>query len=334
MVIRTTTLILVAALLAIAASASPSQDSLLPLRGPVMGYVLDYALQAIRPVNGIAGSSVLGEPLALPFPIAAAGFSPKGDFGVATAAGNDDGAYIVRTLSSNPQIAPIEGGITSADRVFLNVDASAAALMATDARQLQVVRGLASSTPNAGPLLDLSKISGTIAAVAIDRSGQNILIAVTDEHGALYLASPEQTEPRLIANFAAPTALALVNDDRDIIVADSAVNEVTLLRNFAVASEAFLIMNERDGVSRPAGLRISPDKQLLYIANAGSQKLDVWNLELQRGESSIPLDAEPTRLTPFQGVSTFLLNDVGAHPLLLLDAAERAIYFVPADGDR
>src|SRR5262245_38168884 len=124
MVIRTIKLILVAALLTTAAWASPTQDSLLTLRGPVIGYVLDSALQAIRPVNGIPGSSVLGQPLALPFPIAAADFSPKGDLAVATAAGNDYGAYIVRNLSNNLQIAPVEGGLTSADRVFLNADTS------------------------------------------------------------------------------------------------------------------------------------------------------------------------------------------------------------------
>ena len=333
---RTIRSVLLMALLAgnVAWASQAEESAPAGLRGPVMGYVFDAITQAIRPVNGIPGSSVLGRPLALPFPVAAAAFSPRGDFALAISGSSDRTVHVLRNLGGANDIDSIEGGISGADRVILNADASAGALLATDARELQFLRGLPAS-PTVGPPLDLSSIPGTITALAIDRTGSNILIAVSANHGALYLATDLQVRPRLIANFGSPTALALLDGDQDVIVADAAVNELTLLHNFASTPEAFRLAGERDGVSGPAGLRISPDSRKLYIANSGSRTIDIWNFEAQSIEASFPLDAEPTRLTPLQGSSTFVLNDVGDHPLLLLDAAANlAVYFVPADRDR
>src|SRR6185503_9169209 len=128
------------------------------------------------------------------------------------------------------------------------------------------LRGLPGSLI-AGPLVDLSSMSGTITALAIDRTGSNILIAVSDDHGALYLVNSDLPTPRLIGNFGSPTALAFLHGDEDVIVADAAVNEITLLRNFAGSPEAFRVAGERDGISGPVGLRISADSRKLYIAN-------------------------------------------------------------------
>jgi hypothetical protein len=161
-------------------------------------------------------------------------------------------------------------------------------------------------------------------------------LLATDQ-GALYLSSAD-TYPRRIANFGSPAALALLNGDEDVVVADAAVNQIILLRRFATTPEPFLLASERDGVSGPSGLHVSPDNCILYIANGASRRLDVWSFEQQSTQASLPLDAAPTRLTVFQNGSTFLLNDIGEHPLLLLDLgagdAQPAIYFVPASRDQ
>ena len=103
------------------------------------------------------------------------------------------------------------------------------------------------------------------------------------------------------------------------------------MRNFANTAEMLRIAGERDGISTPVGLGISQNTRKLFIANARSRALDIWNLDGQSIEASYPLDAEPTRLTPLHDSSTFLLNDIGDHPLLVLDLSTGpAIYFVPA----
>ena len=276
---------------------------------------------------------MVGKPLDLPFPVAAADFSPRGDFALAVSASEGQTACVLRNLGGTNDSSSIDGAMSGADGVFLNADASVGILLSSGSRTLQVVRGLPDS-PVAGPPLDLSSISGTISAIAIDHAGASVLIAVTADHGALYLAAAEQVRPSRIADFGSPTALALLEGDQDVIVADAAVNELILIRNFASAPQAFHLAGERDGVAGPAGLRISADGRKLYIADRASRTLDIWNFDAQSVEASYPLDAPPTRLTALQGSSTFLLNDVGDHPLLLLDAINPAVYFVPAAKDQ
>lgn len=315
-------------------SASPAEQTVpAGLRGPVIGYVLDHAIKQIRPINGILGSSVLGEPLSLPFSVATAAFSPRGDFALTISASDTSTAYVLEHLGDTNTVAAIDGIIPSVDRVIFNAEATAAALLATGNHQLQFLSGLPSS-PTAGPSVDLSSIDGTITAVAMDGTGTKILIGASAEHGALYLVTDEQNSPRLIASFGSPAALALQNGDQDVIVADAAISELSLIRNFASVPELFRIAGERDGIADPAGLRITSDGRKLYIANRSSQTLDVWNFQQQSIEATFPLDAEPTQLMPLQGSATFLLNDAGDHPLLLLDAVNLAVYFVPAKGDR
>jgi DNA-binding beta-propeller fold protein YncE len=336
--IRTISSVLLMALLAgRGLLASPREQSPAGgLRGPVIGYVLDATVEAIRPVNGIPGSSVLGAPVTLPFPIAAAAFSPRADFALATSGSDDKAAMVLRNIGTENNVQLIEGAISGADVLVFNAGGSAGVLLASIARQLQIVRGLPDS-PTVGPVIDLSSIPGTVTAIAIDHEGSNVLIAVSAEHGSLYLAGGEETRPRFIVGFGSPSALALLNGDQDVIVADAAMNEVTLLRNYAGEIETVHLAGERDGISGPAGLQISQDGRKLYIAESAARTLDVWNFEGQSMEASYALDAEPTRLTALQRSSTFVLNEIGDHPLLLLDAVDvthLGTYFVPAGKDR
>jgi hypothetical protein len=302
------------------------------IRGPVMGYVFDAPKKAIRPINGIPGSSLLGRRLDVPFPVTAAAVSPDGDFVLAVSGLEDHAVHVLRGLGSAITMDVIENAITDVDRIIFSGDGLTAVLFAPSTRQLQVVRSLRES-PTAEPPIDVSDIGGTITALAIDSKASTILIGASDDHGTLFLASADaRIPPRLIANLGSPAAITLVNGDQDIIVADSALNEITLIRNFSGgAAESFRIADERDGVSVPVGLGISGDRHKLYIANRGSRTLDVWNFDIQSIEASYPLDAEPTQLTPLHDSSTFLLNDIGDHPLLVLDLSTGpAIYFVPA----
>ncbi len=247
-------------------ASQAEQDVPTGLRGPVIGYVLDEPMKVIRPINGILGSSVLGQPLTLPFPIAAAAFSPSREFALLISAEENSKAFLLRNLGGANSVDSIDGVILAIDRVVLNTEGTAAALLSSSTHQIQFLRGLPSS-PTAGPTLDISPIAGTITAVAIDWAGTNILIGASADYGALYVATDWQASPRLIASFGSPTAVALLHGDHDVIVADAAVNELILIRNYATAPDSFRLAGRSDGISGPAGLRISSDGRKLYIAD-------------------------------------------------------------------
>ncbi|HYM13565.1 MAG TPA: hypothetical protein VEU62_22685 [Bryobacterales bacterium] len=305
------------------------------LSGPVLGYVLDGNLQAIRPVNGIVGSALMGAPLALPFPVSAAAFSSRGDFALAVSA-QDHAAYLILSLgTAAPSAAAIPGALSGADRLALNADNTAAALYSPAGGQAQIIKGLPDN-PSIGALVDLSAVSGKLTALALDRGASNLLVtAAGSAQGALYLwsAAADPGAPlRTLGTFGSPSALALLHGDQDAVVADAGSNQLLLIRNFAGSADVFALAGPNDGISNPVGLQAAADGARLFIADAGTPSLDVWNFAAQAMETGIPLDAVPSKLTRVQGQSTFLLNEVGSDPLLLLDAAagSPAVYFVPA----
>jgi hypothetical protein len=317
---------LVAGLAAGADSSVPTQ-----LRGPVLGYVLDARSQSVRPINGIPGAARIADPLPVPFPVAAAAFSSRSDFAVLVSADEDRGVFLLKDAGATPSLEPLVGGIAAVDRIALNAADSAAALYSAATRQLQIVRGLPAD-PQAGPALDLSSLPGAVTALALDRAASGALVAVSEGgRGALYRIT-EGPEPvtRILSDLAAPSAIALLNQDRGAVIADAAFHEVILLWDFAAGPEMVRLAGERDGISRPIGLALSVDQRKLFIA-AGDRKLHVFDLDTRVIEARFELDAVPTRLDRLQGASTFLINDAGDEPLLLFDTVESpAIYFVPA----
>ncbi|MBI3693684.1 MAG: hypothetical protein HY238_02430 [Acidobacteria bacterium] len=304
------------------------------LQGPVLGYVFDAGRQSIRPVNGIPGASHVGLPLALPFPVAAAAFSSRADFGLVVAAQDDYALYLVRNLgAAAPSLELMDRVLGGVDRIVLNSSDTAAALYSSEAQRVQMLRGLPAN-PLIGPVADLSPLGGKVTALALDRNAAQLLITVSEGgQNGLYLwsAAEADSQPRLLSTFQAPTAVALLNKDQDAVVADAGINQLVLIRRFATSADAFLLAGERDGLANPAGVEASADGRRIFIANAGGRSLYVWNIEAQAVEARLPLDAAPTRLLRFQGQSMFLLNEIGNDPLLLLEnAGDAAVYFVPA----
>src|ERR1051325_1641400 len=70
------------------------------IRGPVMGYIFDAPQKAIRPINGIPGSSLVGRRLDVPFAVTAAAVSPNRDFVLAVSGSEDHAVHVLRDLGS------------------------------------------------------------------------------------------------------------------------------------------------------------------------------------------------------------------------------------------
>jgi len=121
--------------------------------GPVAGYVFDSAARALRPVLGIPGASLLGDPVSLGMDLASAAVSPWLDSVLAVAA---DGSFHIFTLNNGTVGEVPVNGITAApERVVFSPVGSAAALYAGG--RIQVVTGLPAS-PTPGSTFDLTPI--------------------------------------------------------------------------------------------------------------------------------------------------------------------------------
>lgn len=280
------------------------------VRGPVLGYVLDAGSQKVRPVNGFPGAAHVGEPLALPFPVAAAAFSARW----ALLAAPSGEVFLLRDAP-----APLAGVLSRPDLMVFNSDGSAAALYSSGERRAQILRGLPDN-PQPGAPFDLA---APVAAMALTRDASHLVLAGRE---SLWLAGDAAS--RLLSDALTPAAIALLNQDRDLLVADAATDRLLLIRDFASTADLFHWAGPSDGVSAPVGLAASGDRVL--VANAGARTLDVFHIPTRALETRLALDWTPTRLALLPGHPVFLLNDLGRDPLLLADTAgSPGVYFVP-----
>jgi hypothetical protein len=331
--------LLLAALLLVAAPGRADSDSS-PVRGPVLGYVLDSPAQAIRPLFGIPGASYFGAPLALPFPIASLAVSSRADFALAVSADGQPALYLLRSAGTAPagagpddaapEILPLPVVIAADARVILNADDSAAAVYSPGGRTLQVLR-LGAGAPVPSAVLDLP---GIVAAVVLSRDASWALVAADDGLYRLTL-SEGNTPARLLGRFAEPSALALLPGERDAALVDHLTQDLFLIRNVAADPEILALAGARDGLSNPVGVAASADGRRLFVASAGdgtqSGSVAIVDVESRAVEIQPALDGAPARLVRLAGPSTFLLNEAGHGPVQIFDdAGQPGLFFVPA----
>jgi DNA-binding beta-propeller fold protein YncE len=293
------------------------------LGGPVTGFVFDSQTLAIRPMLGIPGAAYIGAPVASQ--VAAASVSPDGSAAFVIQLGR----LVLYTglRGTSPAAVTVDNAILGIDLFAWAADGSAAAVYSSKSGQGQTLTNLAQS-PTAGTPIDLSGIQGTVAALAFD--GQHIVAgAASSESGGIYLAGP-QTALERIAAASSPSAIVLAG--ANLYFADRQWQQIWEVENYAKTPAAVLFASD-SGISAPAGLQLSADGLRLYAANAGNQKLSIYEVASRSPLQSINLDFTPTGLDRFGASSVYLLSSSGQGPLHVLsdgNTAKIAVYFVPA----
>ncbi len=123
------------------------------VEGPVTGYVFDGQAQVLRPVLGIPGASVLGDPVNLGAGLASGAVSPRLDSVIAVAT---DGTFHIYTLNAGAASEVPANGIPFVpERVVFSPTGSAAALYGGG--RIQVVTGLPGA-PKPGNNFDISAL--------------------------------------------------------------------------------------------------------------------------------------------------------------------------------
>jgi len=291
--------------------------------GPVTGFIFDSQARAIRPMLGIPGAAYLGS--ALVSRVDAAAVAPDGFSAFAVQAGR----LVLYTglRSAVLKAVAIDGVIPGVNQFAWTSDGGAAAVYASNSGQAQILTNLAES-PAAGAPIDLSGIAGAVTALAFD--GQRLIIgAAAPGSGGIYVASAQSPVER-IAPAAGPSAIALAG--ADLYFTDRQSQQIWQVQSYARMPAAVLFAND-SGVSSPAGLQLSTDGKRLYVANAGSRKLAVYDVASRTPVQSLDLAFTPTRLDRFGAASAFLLNGTGQGPVYVLSdgaAQKPAVYFVPA----
>ncbi len=293
-----------------------------PVRGPVMGFVLDDSA-AVRPILGIPGAATLGGPAFSLAGFDKVVFSPQRDYALArTRSGarpallKDLGRLLDASLLDLPP---------GPDRIVTSPSGDTAAFYYTDSRTVMVVAGLPGS-PSVSWTIELPDLAGGLVALAVSDGGVAVLAAGGEQ---VILLTPDIGPRHLCAVDGSPSLAFFVNS-LDAVVADGVLNRVMTVRDPKGAAQITQIADASQGVSQPVAVAVTGDNRRVLVANA--EPAGVVTLSLA-GESpvTLPCNCKLTGLERLAGSAAFRLSEPGEAPLWLLDAGDSPprLVFVP-----
>jgi hypothetical protein len=302
-----TRILLASALLAVTGWAAD-------LAGPVSGYLFHANSHSLRPVLGIPGASILGQPLDLGFETALVAVAPRQDY--LLAAGTDGQLRLLRLDPRGAGTTAVETPHGAPDQIIFSPRGTAALFV--KGRTVDVVTG-APGAATVARTLDLSSIAG--AALAVSDDGAVTLALGTD---GVYAAGASAEWARL----APGTAAAFAPGSHDAVVADRTARTVSIFTAVTEGGASRQVAGPDEGITAPVAVAFAGEGKVL-AANGDNGTVTV--LDTAAGtRAALNCACTPTGLTSFGGL--FRLNEPGEGPLWLVDARapEAALVFIPA----
>jgi sugar lactone lactonase YvrE len=298
------------------------------IAGPVSGYVFDRSAHVLRPVLGIAGASVLGDPVNFGIQPASVYVSPRQDSAIVT--GADRTIHVFKLGGAVSEVAA-NGFAGVPDGVAFSPSGSAAALFTSG--RVQVVTGLPSA-PVAGPMFD-ARASQDASALTVRPHPYRLMAteayAVSDD-GAVLLVSDGSVRAvqtaggsQTVMDGAAGALVAFAPGGHDAAVAHPGGSGLVLIHDAGGAAQTQNLAAASD-IATANGVAFSGDGKKVYVAKS-SGGVAVFDVAT-KARTDVTCDCVPFGLSAMG--SLFRLNELGNGPLWLLDPAGRRIVFVPA----
>jgi hypothetical protein len=274
----------------------------LPIDGPVAGFVFDPPTKSFRAVVGTLGSAFLGGILAEPFQFGSV--APLHNHAIAWL----DGRLLLVSGLGTDQVATVkisdEGSVPQPDGAVWSADGTVAVLFSREKSWILPVRGLPDA-PSLGEILEVSSTGGSLAAVAADRNGENLLLATTGESAGLYRLQ-DGSQLLKLADLAAPVALSLGINGQSVYAIDAASMRIVKLDLSGRDLDSWAI----EGVQQPVALAVTRDsegKTLVHVAAAGDRAVITYDASERQATSRLELLFEPKTIEQF-GKESFLLR--------------------------
>ncbi len=297
-------------LIAVIGGACLAADS--QIEGPKLGFIYDKQIAAVRPILGIPGSALFGDPVS--FDLRDAVISPAQDYAIGVF--GDDSAVGILNLTGS-KVVPLTGALSAPTRIVLSPNGTAAAVL--KGTHGQVFSGLP---------------AGATASLEFDLAGEAVSLAVSDD-GGLVLASVAEADTAALYSFGSGGAahriltagkissIAFLNRSHDAVFADSIENKIILLRDGADATVVA-------SIDQPSAVAASLDNRKIIAASAASHSVSTISLDDGTIVSSA-CGCEPVTLARLQGGAVFRITDRSDGPAWIFDSGgpEPRILFVP-----
>lgn len=320
-------LLLILATAILPAPSAPAADPQSQIGAPVLGYVFDPAVKGIRPVIGIPGASIIGNPLDRGFSVASAVISPRQDFAIATVADN----AAVRILMLQPgnfhsQILAAVAGVPQ--KIIFSPSGQTAGLYQQDQAKLQIFTQLPEE-PALAHEIDLTGLTGDLLSAAVSDDGDLALILTGDQVNSILWLSYAGTGPVQLQVPSATSAISFRSGSHDAVLA-TRDGQIDLLQNLSSGLDLLVLAPPDERTADPVAVQFSPDGARAYVV---TQQGMVAEFGIQsQGATFLSCGCKPSGLSPLRSPMLMRLNEISDGPLMLLDTAlsEPRIWFVPA----
>jgi WD40 repeat protein len=305
----------------VSTSRLPAQQT--SLSGPVEAFTFDAPTRSLRAVIGFPGAASFGPMLLDNVDFASIAF--RQNYGIVFEGGK---CLVVSGLGSKSVSTEGVAGVTKyPDGIVWSGNGSLAILYSRAGSWFQTIAGFPSA-PVAGALVDLSSL-GSFTAIAVDPSGQQIVVGVSGANGAVYQAAGGQFTP--LISMPNPVSMSFSSDAQTLYALDASTLQVTSSSLSGHGNQTLAL----PGIANPIAIQAAQDSQnhpLLYIAGGSDRLLRILDVSSQQVLMDVPLNLQPTRLEPF-GASSFVLasRSQSTNPLWVFASSPLpGAYFVPA----
>ena len=292
---------------------------------PIVGYAFDATASTIRPIRGVPGAALLGDPVDAGFPIAMAAISPRQNFALAVAA--DGSGLRTVPLSAGVDAAALpDTSLSTPDVIRFSSSGSAALLFQTPGR-LQALSGL----PAHGNVreIDLSMLSALPTAMTVSDDGALVVIAGS---GAVWVVNTQGVSSQL-ALPGSTAALAFRAGSHDLM-AVSIGGDVHLVRHPGTSPEYRLIYAASEQTAAPTAAQFSAGGTHAYVVNESGS---ITVIDTETGAvNSISCHCHASSLDPLNSRNLFRLTSpgqtaAGKSVLMLFDgsSSDARVWFVP-----
>jgi hypothetical protein len=296
------------------------------IAGPSLGFVYDRSSQSLKPLLGNAGAAMIGPALDLGTAFSSAVISPKQDYALAVAGGNN--VVLVRLDGATPPSSILSVLPPSPDQIALSPGGGSAALYYAATRSFQVITGLPDSP--AFTSLAAAALPATPDVLAVSDDGKSVLAGLGGDSGEVYLLTDGSTERVLQAGRI--SAIAFLHQSQDALVVDGGGRRLLRISKGSGGIESQVLARETDGIADAAAVTASADNRLALVANTGAASVVVVNLA-SGAASAVACQCTPTILAGLRGQAVYRLNELSEFPISVLDVggAKPVVNVIPPE---
>jgi hypothetical protein len=292
--------------------------------GPQLGYAWVSSDQSLRPILGIAGSSLFGQSVVPAGTYALGAASVRSSIALLQSA--DGSLYAMSLPGGSPQRIG-SGVFPLATQIVFSPNGQSALLLTPGAPTLTLITSV-----NSAPATQALTVPAALLSAAVsDSLSSGTQVAIVSGTGPYTVAMLTGAQSP-IATLTGFGGLGFLTGTDSLLVADSATSAAAIFRNTATAPAAQALTST--ALSDPIAVAASQDGHYALIANGSAAPSTLIRFDLTGGSAPITIACacQPSALDALNGNAVFRLTAAGTSTTWVVDAsaATPRTVFIPA----